>query len=82
MQYFGQVLILFMTFILSFSCDSDRISELLELEVRFPSVMMKMPCQCLALSQAQEAGEGPLVHLKLKPEEGAGAGAEARIPAP
>lgn len=57
---------------------------LLELEVQFPSVMMKMPCQYLAQSKALEVGKDHLVHLKQPPEEEEeeGAGAEARIPAP
>lgn len=51
--------------------------------MRFPSAMMKMPCQHQARNQAPEVGKD-LFHLKLQPEEeeGAGVGAEARIPAP
>lgn len=54
---------------------------LLEPEVQLPSVMMKMPYQYLAQSQALEDGKDLLVHLK-QPEEEEGEGAEERIPAP
>ena len=40
----------------------------LELIVRFPSAMMKMPCQHQAQNQAPEVGKD-LLHLKLQPEE-------------
>lgn len=55
---------------------------LLELEVQFPLVMMKMPCQYLVQSQVLEVEKGHLVRLKLQPEEGAGEEEEVEVPAP
>lgn len=74
-----------MTFIISFSLIPCRISKaevLLELEVQFPLVMMKMPCQYLVQSQVLEVEKGHLVRLKLQPEEGAGEEEEVEVPAP